>query len=146
MIRTLLSRLFPKRIITDRTGKYPYLIRWYIIGRRYAKLPFQVLLHKFCQSDDATELHSHPWKWSIAIIIKGGYVEERRERNTKMVSSRVFKPISFNVIKQNDYHRVELLGKVSWSIFIAGPRTDTWYFWNRGTGLTERWDRFLERT
>ena len=62
-----------KRVITDRTGKVPYLIRYYIFLKDRKKFPFNITLHKVLVSDEPT-LHDHPWNWG-AIILKGGYWE-----------------------------------------------------------------------
>ena len=60
-----------KRIITDRSGKVPYLIRWYIFLKERKNFPFNVTLHKVLVSDEP-KLHDHPWNWG-AVILKGGY-------------------------------------------------------------------------
>ena len=62
-----------KRVITDRTGKVPYLIRWYIFLKDRKKFPFNITLHKVLVSDEPT-LHDRLWNWG-ALIIKGGYWE-----------------------------------------------------------------------
>ena len=49
-----------KRIILDRVGKKPYLIRYYLFLKERTWFPFNIFLHKFLQGDP-DELHDHPW-------------------------------------------------------------------------------------
>ena len=35
-----------KRVITDRSGKVPYLVRWYLFLKDRKNFPFNVTLHK----------------------------------------------------------------------------------------------------
>ena len=66
-----------KRTIYDRTGKIPYLVRWYIFLKDRKSFPFNITLHKVLVSDEPV-LHDHPWNWG-ALIIKGGYWEHTPE-------------------------------------------------------------------
>lgn len=150
------TKMQPPRVIHDRAAAEPYLSRWYLIGKppvidklgnptfraRLQWVP-QLYLHRFHRSDGDHELHNHPWKWSIAIILSGGYSEEHRTADNH-VERRIFVPGDVNLIKQNDYHRVDLLGEDSWSLFIAGPRCDTWFFWDRTTHKCAHWKALLE--
>ena len=170
MIRTLLSRfsayLPPPRIIFDRAGKSPYLSRWYLLGR--PTMPdgshpftedgspkegildpdrlFAVFLHKFHRGDDDLELHNHPWKWAVSIVLSGGYREERRRGAPEKggaVSVRNVLPFDINLIHHDTFHRVELLAEDAWSLFIAGPREKNWGFWNRTSGRYLPWREFI---
>ena len=69
-----------KRIIYDRDGVSPYMIRHHLIFReksdhleRNVKVPFNAYLHKILLSDEPI-LHDHPWSWGT-FIISGGYWE-----------------------------------------------------------------------
>lgn len=170
MIRTLLSllaaKLPPPRIIFDRAGKSPYLSRWYLLGR--PTMPdgshpftedgspkegildpdrlFAVFLHKFHRGDDDAELHNHPWKWALSLVLSGGYREERRRGAPERggaVSIRTVFPWTLNLIHHDTFHRVDLLGEDAWSLFLAGPREKTWGFWNRSTGRYMPWRDFI---
>ncbi len=87
-------------------------------------------------------MHSHPWNWSLAFILAGGYAEERRVGDR--VIRRHLLPFSVNVIHSDDYHRVDLYGVDAWTLFLAGPRVDTWYFWDRCSKLRVRWDLYIK--
>ena len=43
-----------KRVITDRTGQIPYLIRWYVFLKDRKDFPFNITLHKVLVSDEPT--------------------------------------------------------------------------------------------
>jgi hypothetical protein len=125
----------PSRTIT--TGGSPYLTRWYLWpeGPRDAEdegsdLPFAVFIHRFHRGDADRDLHNHPWDLSVAIVLAGGYREERGDE------VRVVRPGTVNVIKADDFHRVDLLNPEmgSWSLFVAGRKTGGWGFRDRTTG------------
>ena len=149
MIRPLLHRLvrhLPEpRVIYDRAGLSPYLSRWYL--RRHPREDgVAVFLHCFHRGDDDAELHDHPWRWSFALILSGGYREERRIGTSEHVRVRLVRPGTINVIRGDDYHRVDLLSDEAWSLFVAGPQTGkTWSFWDRVTGAVTPWREFITR-
>ena len=73
MFSKLMEKLGRRRVITDRSGKIPYLIRYYVFLKDRKRFPFNITVHKVLVSDEPT-LHDHPWNWG-AIILKGGYWE-----------------------------------------------------------------------
>ena len=149
MIEWLLKKIVVH--LKHRTIRGPdgssYLTRWYLwpSGPRTSedevtpKSPFAVFIHFFHRSDDDREQHNHPWTRSIALILKGGYVEERG------FEERTFKPGSVNIISKDDYHRVELLDPAngSWSLFIAGANAGSWGFKNAITGAHIPWKEYV---
>lgn len=152
MLRTFLEWLakwLPSpRVIPNRVGTGPYLSRWYLRGLPtmpdgshpftangetkpdaiYSK-KIGVYLHRFNESD-GEEFHNHPFEWSVSLILVGGYYEERLGRRNEVTRRRV-RTWSLNVIRANDFHRVDLIEKDAWTLFIVGPRTRDWGFWNR---------------
>ena len=130
MIEWLLKKIvvrLPFRTITDPNGD-PYLTRWYLWPgkpRSFAdgaddstsRAPFAIFIHFFHRSDKDRDQHNHPWAVSWALILKGGYVEQRGD------AMRTFRPGTVNVIRKDDYHRVELLDpkRGSWSLFCHRP-------------------------
>lgn len=163
--------LAPPRVIYDREGESPYLSRHYLVGGAShpdGAPPFdmygnprpgatfedgdswrpQLYLHKFHRGDDDQELHNHPWAWSVSLILAGGYAEERRVEvspGVHRVVARGILPFSLNVIRGNDFHRVLLVERDAWSLFLAGPKTQGWGFWNRKSGEFTPWREFLAR-
>jgi hypothetical protein len=168
VLEFLASKLPAPRIIYDRAGVSPYLSRWYLIGRPTMPngshpftedgspkegildpdRPFAIFLHKFHRGDDDLELHNHPWAWSMAIVLSGGYREERR-RGAPETGGCVFvrdvRPPAINIIHHDTFHRVELLEKDAWSIFVAGTREKGWGFWNRSSGVFTPWREFITK-
>jgi hypothetical protein len=163
----LTSKLDPPRVIFDREGGSPYLSRYYVFGAPKASDglpvfdatgnprpaitwndrvgPIALYVHKFWRSDDDGSTHNHPWAWSIAIILAGGYREQRLDSTRKRLISRTFLPGMINIIRQDDYHRVDLLRDDSWSLFIAGPRVDSWGFWDIAQQVHVPWRTFIAR-
>lgn len=116
--------------------KEPYLTRYYLFGadRKWGN----IYLHHFHSSDKDKELHNHPWKWSFGFILVGGYLEERRMQDDS-VQPRVVSPGSFNFITNKIFHKVTLFEKDAWTLFFAGPRSQSWGFWDPDTKVFRDW-------
>jgi hypothetical protein len=146
-------------------GSARYFTRYYVFGgprdwdelsrtdppsRRW-RLPFNVMLQRAHRSDDALQLHNHPWKWCLSLVLAGGYVEERRaERRCAChyprcdhqlygIERRVVKPWRLNLVRAEDFHRIELRESDCWSLVIAGRRVQDWGFWSRITHRYISW-------
>lgn len=109
-----------------------------------------VQLHKFHRGDQDVELHNHPWKWAVSLILAGGYREERKigESNGANVWTKTFRPGSINLLRGDAFHRVDMLDAQigCWTLFVSGPKTQSWSFWNRKTGELTPWRNFLAIT
>ncbi len=157
---------FLRRIIMDRHGKSKYLSRYYLVKK--PKMPddsypfdingtpregimwvpgYGMFLHHFHRDDEARELHSHPWKWSVSLILSGGYREERLERGWPSVRERVFRPGNINVLTNDVFHRVELLDVFGgcWTLFVHGPKNKNWGFLDRDTREFTDWRAFFQK-
>ena len=118
-----------KAVIMDRENKDPYLERYYVlhadsVDRERKDIPFNVLIHRFMQSDDPV-FHDHPWNWSFSLILKGGYWEHTPEgKKWRGVGS-----FKLMIPHDNDVHWIEIpeSGK-TWSLFIRGRTTHDWGF------------------
>jgi|SRR5271154_3074577 len=167
MMRRLLEFLaskLPPRVIYDREGKSPYLSRHYLIGAPYMKdgstpidrfgnpkpeavfpkgFGFSLFLHRFHRSDDDEALHNHPWAWAWSLILAGGYKEEYRVGDD--VTWRIVGPGRLIKITKDHFHRVDLLEKDSWSLFVAGPKEANWGFWDRTTKEFWPWRDFIAK-
>jgi len=156
LLLALTKRLEDPRIIFDREGGSPYLSRWYLLGIRREEggerddapvdvpvvgLPCNPFLHRFHRSDDDGALHSHPWKWSLSFVLVGGYWEDRRVDDA--VIRRRVRPFTFNVLRHDTFHRIDLIEEDAWTLFLAGPKTATWYFWDPVTKLHAHWEEFI---
>jgi len=132
----IMDMLGRRRVITDRTGKIPYLVRYYLFLKDRKNFPFNITLHKVLVSDEPT-LHDHPWNWG-AFIIKGGYWEHipiRSQEGAVVGSTKVWRgPGSFRFRKADDLHWLELAKDKDgneipcWSIFYMGRKQKEWGF------------------
>lgn len=114
----------PKRIGTG------YLLRWHLIPRNRW---FNIYLHKFVGDDDERACHDHPW-WSLSIRLKGRMIENYIEHVPFQISDG---GISLNherlaprfCFRHAGFaHRLELINKPCWTLFITGPRKREWGF------------------
>jgi hypothetical protein len=96
----------------------PYLKRWYVIPRNPV---FNVYLHQFLRDDDDRALHDHPSD-NVSILLVGSYREHLES------GSRV--KCAGDVIRRTATmpHRIQLITKTCWTLFITGPRKRVWGF------------------
>lgn len=137
----------------------PYLKKWRIFGYLSpsnskekglfddgpieSRLPIALRIHGFYQRDDDHLPHNHPWKWAISFIFKGGYREYRYDPETGKSEERILKAPAINFIRHKDYHMVtELFGKPM-TLFLCGPKTDEWGFWDTFFCRHIPWREFL---
>lgn len=133
MIFRLLNWIAAKRrsfLIPHLDGR-PYLLRVLLRGRltgENTRPRFSLYLHRFLSSDGDAPLHNHPWDWSFSIVLRGGYVEEKRGRDGVTVIRRL-RPLRINKLGPRDFHRiVDIKGKETWSLFFAGRKSRDWGF------------------
>lgn len=133
MLLTALKALFPS--VTIAVGGKPYLTR---LGKDRAR--GGLFLHRFHSSDRGDQLHDHPWAWGLSLVLSGGYSEERRQPDGTVARTEK-RPGSLNLIRGTDFHRVDLLDerRGAWTLFLVGPRTKDWGFWDRVTGRFTDW-------
>lgn len=129
------SKNMEKRVITRKNNE-KYLSRYYLFRKPVKWLP-SVYLHCFHASDEDQELHDHPWSSSFSIILSGSYREEFRENG--LVKSRIMKPGMINLVSGNKFHRIDLETEKVWTLFVSGPKSKNWGFWNRNTGKYVDW-------
>lgn len=157
---------FKRRVIMDREGGSPYLARFYLthpptmpdgsepfdaggnpregVRWRDKSAPLSAYVHYFYRGDDDGALHNHPWQWAVSLVLSGGYSEERRVGDR--VERRAVRPLSLNVLRSGDFHRVDLLEpeRGCWSIFVVGPRFQDWGFWDRVSKKFTPWREFID--
>jgi hypothetical protein len=77
-------------------------------------------------------LHNHPWEWSWSLVIRGGYVEDRREIDGPVRRRRLW-PGMINVLGPRTFHRItDLKGAETWTFFRAGKKNAGWGFLGDG--------------
>ena len=123
-----ISEKLPCKIIKGELGQ-PYLER-YMVARWGKNGEHTLFLHRFLDSDSDKGVHDHPWD-SKSFILTGGYNERKliKETDKEKVILRDIKPLSFNVIKKDDFHQIILKEKTpAWTLFYHGPRVKHWGF------------------
>jgi hypothetical protein len=123
-------------VITGADGK-PKFHRAYLLGTGKT---FGVFLHHFVGDDAPSEFHDHPWSWGLSLVLRGGYVEERRRRDDGRITRRRLRPGALNLLLPGVFHRVELCdGREAWTLFIHGPKVRNWGFLDSLTGVFRFW-------
>jgi hypothetical protein len=138
-----------------------------------AKGGWGIVLHQFHRSDADEELHNHPWGWGVSLILTGGYFEERRcdvkvnpflrklgyafvedgkeVESISLVGTLFHGPGTLNRLRANTFHRVLLQKDASgrpvpaWTLFVHGPRIQSWGFWHRTTQKFTPWQEFIQQ-
>jgi hypothetical protein len=142
------------RIIRKSDGS-PYLQRSYFDPDFRSQPDIGMFLHKFLGDDDVGVVHNHPWVWCVSIILAGSYSETRFRWSTQTLrlssppmssppeidsvrlyskQTRVLSPFDINIINHDDMHRVSLIDKECWTLFIHGPRVSSWGFADMESG------------
>ncbi len=85
-------------------------------------------VHQILRSDQGRDPHDHPWSY-LTIILRGGYHEERYDELGDLVSRKWHGPGSILYRPANSWHRLLLpAGYSAWTLFITGPKQQTWGF------------------
>ena len=151
MIMNFLSKIMEKlgrrRVITDRDGKVPYLIRYYLFLKERKNFPFNITLHKVLVSDEPV-LHDHPWSWG-AFILSGGYYEWipiHSKEGAVVGSTKVWRgPGSIRFRDADDLHWLELAKDENGndipctSLFFMGRKKKEWGFVDHIKYIGYRW-------
>ena len=129
--------MWPQRATIFGEGDAPKIHRHYLVGTGKT---FGVFLHHFVGSDPPTQFHDHPWTWGVAIVLHGGYIEERCDRGGNRRVRRWLGPGRVNVLRPGVFHRVELRDRRSaWTLFVHGRKIRRWGFLDSVTGAFELW-------
>lgn len=151
------------KLITANLANDPYLLRVYLSQDR-AELRKQIeelgvrneaalslltmtrpYLHHFFRGDEDREVHNHPWKRSVSLILTSGYKEFRWKPASKTFDVRYLKVGSLNLIRRDDFHRVELYkDQGCWTLFTTFGRVmesngRDWSFLDTETGVLTPW-------
>lgn len=138
LCEAITSRMDSPYIVSGKLG--PYRSKWTIFNR--GKDSWRLALHFFHRSDEDRELHTHPWKWGVALQLAGGYIEERRIGNDVGVTA--VRPGMVNVFYADTAHRIDLLDeRGSWSLILTGPCIASWGFLDRQTWTFQHWRDFI---
>jgi len=110
-------------------NKQPYLERYFAAGwsPTNGRSGPAIFLHHFVASDAHDQVHSHPWGWSVSLILVGGYREHRCASDHEVIV-REYHPGDVNVLEATDQHRLDLLSADCWTLFLAGSFEQAWRF------------------
>lgn len=123
-----LTRTLPARAI--RRDATPYLER-YRVGR---VLGHTVYLHRFLGGDVDHEQHDHPWDRAWSLVLAGTYSEERLVHLDPDAAAgmalawRARLPGSLALIRGQDFHRIAVAERNTWTLFVTGRRIKGWGF------------------
>lgn len=100
-----------------------YLSRWWVIPRNRF---FNIYLHRFDGDDEDRALHDHPWV-NCSVILSGSYIEHRILRGG-VHSEKRYSAGAVKFRLPRSAHRISLIERPTWTLFITGPVVRTWGF------------------
>lgn len=113
-----------KLVIKDEEG--PYLTRWHLVDLGFCK----VFLHHIHRADKDRDLHNHPWPRAFAVVLRGGYYEQRGDQPP--AAAFYYGPATdgprINTLRPDTYHRITYVRPNTWTLFFAGRRSRDWGF------------------
>jgi hypothetical protein len=101
------------------TDSSPYITR-IILPRLLGRRP---MIHWIHRADLDGDPHNHPWRRAWSLILSGGYREERPG-----VPHRSYFSGDVNRISDVDFHRITSVLPDTWTLFVAGERSQSWGF------------------
>ncbi len=109
--------------LLDGVTMKPYLYRYCIVGDAINPRepgPWSVYLHNLRSKDPDPFLHNHPWRFSFALILNGGYREVRSLwEDPPRGGERSVWPWSFNSFRRRDVHRISSVEQDTWTVFCT---------------------------
>jgi len=101
-----------------------YIRRWWIVPRNRM---CNVYLHCFGRSDDDRAHHDHPWLFNASLILSGELIEHTIAAGG-VSSARRLTEGDLRIRLGRSPHRLELVSKRAWTLFVTGPRVRPWGF------------------
>jgi len=136
-ITLLLTLKFPKWVLQREDGNL-YLERTVLWGsdcldNNDTVAPSHAFIHRIHSADGDRHRHNHPWAWSVAVILSGGYGEERQYGDNPQHSTfREYSVGDVNILKPDDYHSIVTVEPDTVTLFLAGRKTQDWGFYVDG--------------
>lgn len=134
--RTLyrLTAALPCRLIHRGDGSR-YLERYAMPGplrRLLARIGVTVYVHRFVGRDADQWVHDHPWRWACALLLTGGYMEDRLRwwEPGRLLTDvrRIGGWRRLNLLGPRSFHRITATQPETWTLFVHGPRCKGWGF------------------
>lgn len=114
------------RLIHRKAGE-PYLERYWL----FSLFGVSAYLHRFVASDIDEGPHDHPWRVAVAMVLAGGYTEERgyiHPTQGFVGKDRQRKRWRINIIQGHDFHRIKSAKPETWTLFIHTKKSKPWGF------------------
>lgn len=120
----------------------PYLTRWVLFGADCLEnhdpdCKLHAFVHEIHTRDSDRDLHSHPWSWSTAVILHGGYTE-RRYDSAGGQYDRTYAEGDINILRHGDYHSIIDVEPDTVTLFISGAEISDWGFLVSGTHVAHK--------
>ena len=111
----------------------PYLTRTVLWGDDCLNDHTGALMHAFVHeihsADGDRHMHDHPWAWAVAVVLSGGYEEDRT--GTQGSAHRVrlgYVAGDCNVLHPGVYHSIVSVLPNTVTLFLAGREVSDWGF------------------
>lgn len=157
------KRVGPKHLANRRSPDWAFMERFvvpdyshpetdddYLTRVRIVQTPlFGIYLHKLETPDPRPTLHDHPWPF-LAIVLRGGYDEQRRDSHDVSPKGRdkagIMHPLIYshhhrvrwlNVMPYDAMHWISRLHRTpTWTLVFVGRRTRVWQYLDRDGTFT----------
>lgn len=110
----------------------PYLTRSVLAGddalETHTDAPYSVFHHRIHTPDADRHCHDHPWAWSVAVVLAGGYTERRATASTDVYYTRSYAVGDINILRPADYHSIIDVLPDTETLFICGREARDWGF------------------
>ncbi len=120
----------------------PYLTRYVLAGadcleNHDPSAPLHVFVHRIHCPDTDRHLHSHPWAWSVGVVLSGGYTERRACGGWPDVE-RTYRVGDMNILRPGDYHSIVAVLPDTVTLFMVGREISDWGFLVGGVHVPHR--------
>lgn len=89
-------------------------------------VPSSGFVHQIYTPDGDRHMHNHPWAWLAAVVLAGGYTEERDSGGRRVTLTHAAGDL--NMFRTDDYHRIVEVEPGTVTLFLCGRETQDWGF------------------
>ncbi len=137
-----LRALSPRRFTIRHPDGSAYITRWLLHGcpsleEHDREQPWSAFIHELHTPDGDAWMHSHPWAWSVGIILSGGYTERRRTYGRLSVEY-TYRVGDANMLELGDYHSIIAVEPNTRTLFLTGREIQDWGFLVDGIHIPHR--------
>lgn len=117
----------------------PYLDRTVLWGadcleNHSPAAPSHAFVHQIHAADGDRHMHDHPWVWAVAVVLSGGYTENRHygtwsANGCEPVPTRCeYREGDVNILRPGDYHSIVSVLPDTSTLFLCGREASDWGF------------------